>query len=159
MPDPVPFPEDTVHATYDRDAVTRFWRALLSVEAVLRAFRARFPGKAPPVQLWWGSFDLAMTLYTGRPVTPPEGADTITRLGGDAEQFCAGFWPGDHRLEQAAFFAYLYPKPDGVEDARWWNDDLGELVRPYDDIRTSDDPRRTLLEFVEYAYGRLWPDD
>jgi Family of unknown function (DUF5996) len=110
--------------------VTRFWRALLSVEAVLREFRARFPGKTPPVQLWWGSFDLALTLYTGKPVTPPEGADTITRIGGDAEQFCAGFWPGDYRLHHPAFFAYLYPKPDDVEDARWWNPDLGELILP-----------------------------
>jgi hypothetical protein len=90
VPDPIPFPEDTVHATYDGDAVTRFWRALLGVEAVLREYRARFRGKTPPVQLWWGSLDLAMSLYSGHPVATPPDADVITRLGGDGRTSAPG---------------------------------------------------------------------
>lgn len=156
VPDPIPFPEDTVHATYDSAAVTRFWRVLLEVEAVLRGRRAQFRGKTPPVQLWWGSLDLAMTLYTGRPVATPVDADAITRLGGDEAYFCAGFWPGSESAPYAAFFAYMYPKPDGIEHARWWNDELGELILPYDDVRATDDPRATLREFVDYAFDRCW---
>ena len=156
VPDPIPFPEDTVHATYDAPAVTRFWRALLAVEAVLREHRARFRGKAPPVQLWWGHLDLTMSLYTGRPLTPPPGADVITRVGSDEEQFCGGFWAGDARTPFPAFFAYMYPKPDGVEHARWWNQELGEFLLPYDEVRESADPRRTLLEFLDYTFDQCW---
>jgi hypothetical protein len=156
VPEPIPFPEDTAHATYDPDAVTRFWQVLLGAEAVLRERRARFAGKTPPVQLWWGSLDLAMSLYSGRPVETPPGADTITRLGGDAEYFCAGFWPGDERTRYPAFFAYMYPKPDGVEDGRWWNAELGEFTVPYDEIRQTGDPRRALLEFLEYTFNLSW---
>ena len=156
VPDPIPFPDDTVHASYDAAAVTRFWRALLGVEAVLREHRARFRGKSPPVQLWWGSLDLTTTRFSGRPVAPPPDADVITRLGGDESYFCAGFWPGDHRLPHPAFFAYMYPKPDGVEQAPWWHDGLGEFVLPYDDVRQSGDPRAKLLEFVDGAFNVCW---
>ncbi|MDX6561231.1 MAG: hypothetical protein QOD65_1045 [Gaiellales bacterium] len=156
VPDPIPFPEDTVHTSYDRAAVTRFWRALLGVESVLREYRAHFRGKSPPVQLWWGTLDLAMSLFSGRPVATAPDADVITRLGGDEEFFCGGFWPGDERTPWPAFFAYMYPKPDGVERARWWNEQLGEFVLPYDDVRESSDPRRALLEFLDHAFERCW---
>lgn len=156
VPDPIRFPDDTVHASYDAAAVTRFWRALLGVEAVLREHRARFRGKAPPVQLWWGSLDLTTTRFSGRPVTPPAGADVITRLGGDEEQFCGGFWPGDARTPYPAFFAYMYPKPDGIEQARWWSEELGEFLLPYDEVRESGDPRQTLLDFLDDAFDRCW---
>jgi hypothetical protein len=136
--------------------VTRCWRTLLAVEAVLREYRAQFRGKTPPVQLWWGTFDLAMSLYSGRPVATASDADIIARLGGDEEFFCAGFWPGDERTRRASFFAYMYPKPDGVEAARWWSEELGEFVLPYDEVRESADPRRTLLEFIDYAFERCW---
>ena len=157
VPDPIPFPDDTVHATYDAAAVTRFWRVLLAVEAVLREHRARFRGKAPPVQLWWGSLDLTTTRFTGRPVTPPAGADLITRVGGDEEQFCGGFWPGDACTPYAAFFAYMYPKPDDVERAPRWNDALGEFLLAYDEVRESPDPRRLLLDFLDDAFARTAP--
>jgi hypothetical protein len=157
VPDPIPFPEDTVHATSDPVAVTRFWRVLLAVEAVLREHRARFHGKAPPVQLWWGSLDLTTTRFSGRALTPPADADVITRVGGDEEQFCGGFWPGDARTRYPAFFAYMYPKPDGIENARWWNDELGEFVLPYDDVRQSADPRQTLLDFLDSTFELSWP--
>ena len=156
VPDPIQFPDDTVHATYDAAAVTRFWRVLLEVEAVLRERRAQFRGKTPPVQLWWGSLDLAMSLYAGRPVATPADADVIMRLGGDEAYFCAGFWPGNERAPYAAFFAYMYPQPDGIENARGWNDELGELILPYDDVRATDDPRATLRDFVAYAFDRCW---
>jgi hypothetical protein len=154
VPNPIPFPDDTVHATYDADAVTRFRRALLSVEAVLREHRARFHGKAPPVQLWWGSLDLTTTRFTGRPVTPPPDAGVIARVGGDEEQLCGGFWAGDERTPYAAFFAYMYPKPDGIERADRWDADRGEFLLPYDDVRESPDPRRALLEFLDDAFDR-----
>jgi Family of unknown function (DUF5996) len=157
VPDPIPFPEDTVHASYDAAAVTRFWHALLGVEAVLREHRARFRGKTPPVQLWWGSLDLTTTRFSGRPVEPPPDADVITRIGGDEEQYCGGFWPGDTRTGYAAFFAYIYPKRDGLEDARLWNQELGEFILPYDEVRESGDPRRALLEFLDYTFERSWP--
>lgn len=145
VPDPIPFPDDTVHATYDGDAVTRFHRVLLNVEAVLREFRARFRGKTPPVQLWWGTLDLAMSLYFGRPVQTPPDADVITRLGGDEEVYCAGFWPGDVRHAYPAFFAYRYPKPEGVETLRWWDAELGEFILPYD-------AAGELREFLDYTF-------
>jgi hypothetical protein len=157
VPDPIPFPEDTVHASYDAGAVTRFWHALLGVEAVLREHRARFRGKTPPVHLWWGSLDLTTTRFSGRPVEPPPDADVITRIGGDEEQYCGGFWPGDARTRYAAFFAYIYPKRDGLEDARWWNEELGEFILPYDEVRESGDPRGALLEFLDYTFERSWP--
>ena len=135
VPDPIPFPRTRVHATLDPAAVTRFWRVLLAVEAVLREHRAQFHGKAPPVQLWWGSLDLHDDALHGPPVTPPAGADVITRIGGDEEQFCGGFWPGNARTPYPAFFAYMYPKPDGIESAPLWNDELGEFLLPYDDVR------------------------
>jgi hypothetical protein len=156
VPDPIAFPEDTVHVHYDAAAVTRFWRTLLGAEAVLREYRARFRGKTPPVQLWWGTLDLAMSLFSGRPVATVSGADIITRLGGDEEFFCGGFWPGDARTPHAAFFAYMYPKPDGVERARWWNEELGEFVISYDEVRASGDPRRAVLEFLDYAFEQCW---
>ena len=158
VPVAIPFPDDTVHATYDRPAVTRFWRALLDAESVLRERRARWPGKAPPVQLWWGSLDLSMSLYTGRPLTPPADADVITRVGATEEVFSAGFWPGDARTPYPAFFAYMSPKPDGVELARWWNDELGEFVLPYEDVRASADPRQALLEFLDFTFGCCRPE-
>jgi len=156
VPDPIRFPEDTVHAAYDPEAVTRFWRALLAAEAVLREHRARFRGKAPPVQLWWGTLDLSMSLYTGRSLEPPSDANVITRVGGDAAQFCAGFWPGDERTRFPSFFAYMYPQPEGVERARWWSEDRREFLLPYDDVRATDDPRRTLLEFLDYTFQHSW---
>jgi hypothetical protein len=156
VPDPIPFPDDTVHATYDAEAATRFHRVLLAVEAVLREHRARFRGKTPPVCLWWGSLDLATARYTGRATEPPPGADVIYRLGADESYFCAGFWPGDARLAHPAFYAYMYPKPDGIESAPRWDENLGELVVRYDEVRESPDPRRTLLEFLDDAFDRCW---
>jgi Family of unknown function (DUF5996) len=152
VPDPIPFPTDTVHKSYDREAVTRFWRALSSVDIVLKAHRAQFRGKVSPVQFFWGSFDLAYTRYSGRLLEPPADADVITRYSHDAEQICAGFWPGNATVPEAAFFAYTFPSPAGIEGTAGWRTDLGEFLLPYDSVRTADDPRAALLDFLETTY-------
>ena len=158
VPDPIPFSEDTVHGSYEPEWVNRFWRVLVSVDRVMKEHRAAFRGRVSLVNMWWGSLDLAYTRFSGRELEPPPGADVITRYGADAEQSCAGFWPGDGRLQEPAFFAYTYPKPDGTEDAKVepaaarWNTELGEFILPYEAVRTAPDPRRALLDFFETAY-------
>jgi hypothetical protein len=110
------------------------------------------------VHFFWGTFDLALSRYSGRAVTPPADADVITRFGGDAEQIEAGFWPGQDTFPSAAFYSFAYPKPDGIDhsrvrpDAARWDDDLGEFVLPYDAFRSESDPRRALLDFLESTY-------
>jgi hypothetical protein len=158
VPDPIPFPEDTVHATYDPAWAQRFWQVLSRVDLVMKEHRSRFLGRTSPVQFFWGTFDLATARYSGRPAQPPPGADLITRVGADAEQVESGFWPGDSRFEEPAFFAFGHPKPEGVEDepvrpdAAGWNRDLGEFILTYADLRRSPDPRRALLDFLDSTY-------
>jgi Family of unknown function (DUF5996) len=156
--DPIPFPEDTVHASYDPSAVGRFWQALVQVDRVLRVHRGTFLGRSSPVNFFWGSFDLAYLRYSGTPIEPPPGAGIIFRRAADAEQISTGFWPGDDRFAEPAFFAYAYPKPDGIERAAIlpraasWSDDLGEFLLPYEDIRTADSPTEDLLAFFRSTY-------
>ena len=158
VPDPIPFAEDRTHQSYDPESVHRFFRVLSAVDVILKEHRSRFQGKTPPVQFFWGSFDLVVTRFSGRPVTPPAGADTIMRYGGDAEQICGGFWPGHAQYPSPAFFAYGYPKPDGIEQApirpgdAAWNGEVGEFIFPYDAMRAAPDPRRALLDFLESTY-------
>jgi hypothetical protein len=124
----------------------------------MKEHRARFRGKTSPVQFYWGTFDLAYSRFSGRPVEPPPDADVITRYGGDAEQACGGFWPGDARLTEAAFFAYTYPSPAGIEqaeikpEAAYWNPQMGEFLLPYEAVRTAADPRQALLDFLDTTY-------
>ena len=101
-----PYPEDVEHASYEPDWANRFWRVLVAVDTVMKEHRARFRGKVSPVQFYWGSFDLAYTRFSGRLLEPPAGADVITRYSHDAEQACAGFWPGDDNVREPIFFAY-----------------------------------------------------
>ena len=158
VPDPIPFAEDRVHHSYEPADARRFFHVLSQVDVVLKEHRSRFTGKCPPVHFFWGSFDLVGTRFSGRPVTPPPDADTITRYGGDAEQICGGFWPGHPQFPRAAFFAYGYPKPEGIEAASirpegaGWNADIGEFLFPYDAMRAAPDPRRALLDFLESTY-------
>jgi hypothetical protein len=158
VPDPIPFEQDTVHATYDPAWANRFWLILSQVALVMQEHRARFRGKTSAVHFFWGTFDLALTRYSGRPVDPPPNADLIARVGGDAEQICGGFWPGDDRVSEPAFYAYAYPKPDGIEDDRVrpagaaWNAEVGEFILPYEVVRRSGDPRRAILDFLESTY-------
>jgi len=155
---PIPFPSDTVHAAYEPEWAHRFWRLLARVDLVLKEHRGRFRGRASPVSFWWGTFDLAVAQFSGRPVEPPAGAGIIRRVGGDAEQTCVGFWPGNDRLAEPAFFAYAYPKPDGIEratigpDGAGWNPSLGEFILPYESVRRSADPRKAILDFAESTF-------
>ena len=150
---PIPFPDDVEHRSYEPEPVDRFRRALASVDAVLKAHRARFLGRVSPVHFFWGTFDLAYTRFSGRPAEPPPNADVIVRNSANAEEVCAGFWPGDDRLQEPAFFAYAYPGPPGIEaKAANWSPELGEFVLPYEAVRTSAHPRRTLLGFLESTY-------
>jgi hypothetical protein len=158
VPNPIPFPDDVEHASYEPEWANRFWRVLVSVDAVMKEHRARFRAKTSPVQLYWGAFDLSYARFSGRPAEPPPDADIITRLGGDAEQACGGFWPGDARLTEPAFFAYTYPRPEGIEqahvkpEAAYWSTELGEFFLPYEAVRTAADPRQALLDFLETTY-------
>jgi hypothetical protein len=158
VPDPIPFPEDTTHATYDPDAATRFWRALTAMEPVFASYRADYRGKVSRVQFFWGSADLAVTRFSGEPCDPPPDADLLLRESYDAEQINVGWWPGDARYPKPAFYAYAYPKPDGIEDAvldvdgAGWNTDLGELILDYDAVRAAPSPEAALRRFLDAAY-------
>ena len=154
VPDPIPFAEDTVHSSYDPEWAARFFHVLSQADLILKEHRSHFRGRTSPVHFFWGTFDLANTRYSGRPVTPPPGVGYLERLGGDAEVTCAGFWPGNARYPRAAFYAYTYPKPDGIEEqAPGWSPELGEFALPYDDVRTSASPREAILEFFESTYA------
>jgi hypothetical protein len=156
VPDPVPFPEDGRHG-YDPEWVRRFHRALTSAGQVFTRFRAGFRGRHSRVQFFWGSFDLNYVRFSGRAITPPPGAGLISREAMDAEQYCCGFWPGDHRYPAPAFFSYAYPFPDGIRDAELrpagaaWHE-MGEFVLPYDAIRGLPDPAQGVLDFLGSAY-------
>ena len=158
VPDPIPFPDDFVHATYDPTWASRFFLILSQIALVMDEHRARFRGKTSPVHFFWGTFDLANARFSGAPVVPPPNASLIERIGGDAEQICGGFWPGDERLSEPAFYAYAYPKPAGIEAAPVrprgadWNPDMGEFILPYEAVRLMADPRQAILDFLESTY-------
>jgi len=158
--DPIPFPEDRTHDTYVAEHATRFFQVLSMVDVSLKAHRASFRGRTTPVQFFWGTFDLAVTRYSGRAVEPPSDAGVIRRLGGDAEVICAGWWPGDQRLQYPAFFAYGYPAPDGIDRVAVqpreasWSPIAGEFLLPYGAARSGSDPRRAIHDFLESTYER-----
>jgi hypothetical protein len=156
---PIPFPEDETHHTYDPTWVTRFFHVLSGIDEVFKEHRARFRGKSSLVNFFWGTFDLSLTRYSGRAVEPPADAGIIRRLSGDAEVICCGFWPGDSRVMAPAFFGYAFPKPPGIEQekllppAAQWNPALGEFLLPYDEVRRAASPREAILEFCESLYA------
>ncbi len=158
VPNPIPFPDDVVHAAYDAPWVSRFWRVLSSADTVFKQFRAPYRGRHTPVNAWWGSCDLAYARYSGRPAAPPPNAGYIMRESMDAEEVAAGFWPGDERYPAPAFYAYAYPKPPGIESAAirpagaGWNDKLGEFLLPYESVRTAPSPEAALLAFLESTF-------
>jgi hypothetical protein len=156
---PIPFDQDFTHSTYDPVAVTRFFRVLSDIDLILKEHRAYFRGRSSLVQFFWGTFDLALSRFSGRPATPPKNAGIIYRLSADAEQICVGFWPGGSRFPEPAFFGYEYPKPAAIEaepirpaTARW-DADLGEFVLPYHEVRKVTSPRDAILEFWESVYA------
>jgi hypothetical protein len=164
IPNATPFSRDRTHAAYDGAAAQRFWRVLLQVDRVFKAFRTSFIGKATPVHFFWGSFDLAVTRFSGRPARPHPGGvpgvdDGIMRDAYSEEVSSAGFWPGGNGLDEAAFYSYAYPAPSGfsaapVEPAAAsFNQALGEFILPYDAVRTAPDPDATLLAFLQSTYA------
>ncbi len=157
-----PFESNTSDASYDADAVHSFWQALVQADRVLTAFRARFLGKVSPVHLFWGSFDLAVTRFSGRPapIHPggvPNVADWVMQEAYSHEISSAGFWAGAG-LGEAAFYAYAYPTPDGFAGypvqpaAAYYHKSLGEFVLPYEAVRSADAPDDTLLAFLQSTY-------
>ncbi len=163
IPNPIPFPEDREHRSYDADAAQRFWRALLSSHRVLFEFRTGFRGKVSPVHFFWGSFDLAVTRFSGRraPLHPggtPGLPDEITREAYSHEVSSAGFWPGNGGLGYPAFYSYSYPEPEGYStspipvEGVVYNKDMKLFLLPYDRIRTAPDPEGILLKFLESTY-------
>ncbi|MGC2412310.1 MAG: DUF5996 family protein [Stellaceae bacterium] len=161
--DPIPFDEDRIHAAYDPERVNQFWRVLARVDEVFAAFRAPFLGKASPVHFFWGSFDLAVTRFSGRraPLHPgaPNVPDFITREAYSHEVSSCGFWPGNGGFGQPAFYAYAYPEPAGFADAAiatrgaFYSKDFGEFILPYEAVRQAERPRELLLAFLENTYA------
>lgn len=164
VPDAVPFAEDHTERPYDAESVARFFQAMVTVNRVLKRFRTAYLGKVSPVHLFWGSFDLAVTRFSGRraPLHPggiPGLPDEVTREAYSHEVSSAGFWPGSEATRFPAFYSYAYPAPDGfadaavVPDAAYYDKTLGEFLLPYDALRRSSDPERTLLAFLESTYS------
>jgi hypothetical protein len=161
--DPIPFDRDLVHGAYDRAYAGRFFRALLQADRLCKAFRSSFIGKASPVHFFWGSFDLAVTRFSGRAAPPHPGGianlpDRVTREAYSHEEQSVGFWPGNAELD-AAFYSYAYPDPPGfaraaVEpEAAYRNDRMQEFILPYENVRGSSDPDRAVLDFFNSTYA------
>ncbi|MGX1100309.1 DUF5996 family protein [Amorphus sp. MBR-141] len=164
VPDPVPFSEDHRERPYDRDAVHDFHQALIAVDSVFKRFRTSFLGKSSPVHLFWGSFDLAVTRFSGRraPLHPggiPALPDDVAQEAYDREVSSAGFWPGGGGIDYPCFYAYAYPAPNGFRgasvqpDAAFWHDGLSEFVLPYDAVQSAADPDETLMAFLVSTYA------
>ena len=163
LPDPIPFAEDEVHASYEAEHVEHLWRAMVQIDRVLKIFRTGFLGKSSPVHFFWGSFDLAVSRFSSRlaPLHPggiPNLPDRITREAYSHEVSSAGFWPGGGPTDYAAFYSYAYPAPEGFAEqsispaTAFYSQDAGEFILPYEVVRTANDPDATLLEFLTSTY-------
>ncbi|HEY0003937.1 MAG TPA: DUF5996 family protein [Pyrinomonadaceae bacterium] len=158
VPNPIPFAEDEEHASYDAEYVNRFWRILVQVDRIFKEFRAHFIGKCSPVHFFWGSFDLAVTRFSGRRAPAREGADSITREAYSHEVISHGFWPGGGALSSPAFYSYTAPEPAGLKTApvrpasAFYSAELSEFLFPYDEMRREAAPEAALMEFLESTY-------
>ena len=160
---PIRFSEDRVHAAYDAAAAHRFWRALVQADRIFKLFRSGFLGKVSPVHFFWGSFDLAVTRFSGRPAPLHPGGvpglpDAVAREAYSHEVSSAGFWPGNDAFPQAAFYSYAYPEPAGFRErpapaGASFDATLGEFILPYDTVRAAADPDALLLDFLSSAYA------
>lgn len=161
--DAIPFSEDKVHAAYDPAAATRFWRALVQADRVLKLFRTGFIGKCSPVHFFWGSFDLAVTRFSGRraslhPGGVPSLADAVVREAYSHEVSSAGFWPGGGAIDYPAFYSNAYPEPAGFHtsaarpEAAFYSEELREFILPFEAVRTAESPDEALLEFLQSTY-------
>ena len=163
LPDPVRFSQDTRHASYDAEAVRRFFRILTNADRVFKQFRSGFVGKASPVHFFWGSFDLAVTRFSGRraprhPGGVPHLSDAVACEAYSHEVSSAGFWPGSGAIDYPAFYSYAYPEPAEFRsmpvkpDAAFFSEALGEFILPYDAVRLSGNPDQALLDFLQSTY-------
>ena len=155
---PIPFDQDQVHKSYDPEAVRKFWRILASTDAVLLDFRSRFIGKSSPVHFFWGSFDLAVTRFSGRRAPERPGADRITKEAYSHEVSSVGWWPGSGDVKEPAFYSYASPEPEGFKEYRAlpeaaaYRKDLGEFLLPYEAVRNDASPTKALLDFCQSTY-------
>jgi len=158
VPDPIPFAEDHEHAAYDPDAVHRFWQILVQTDLVFKAFRGRFLGKCSPVHFYWGSFDLAVTRFSGRLAPERPDADLITQEAYSHEVISHGFWPGGGPVSGPAFYSYTAPAPDGLSRATicppagFYSSELSEFLLMYEDVWSADSPQQALMEFLQSTY-------
>jgi hypothetical protein len=156
--DPIPFAEDRVHRSYDPEYARRFWQVLVAVDSVLKEFRGRFIGKCSPVHLYWGSLDLCCTRFSGRRAPERAGADAMTREAYSHEVISGGFWTGSGAVNDAAFYAYAAPEPQGFRTAQVlpaaasYNQAFGEYILMYDDVRRAANPKQALLDFLQSTY-------
>ncbi len=159
LANPIRFDLDTEHQSYNAEYVQRFWRVLVNAEKVFREWGTGFLGKVSPVHFFWGSFDFAVTRFSGRPAPPRAGADGIQREAYSHEVISAGFWPGNGGYGAAAFYCYAAPVPEGLAEAKVrpsaaeWDKALGEFIFKYDALRAEASPEKALMEFLESGYG------
>jgi hypothetical protein len=162
VPDPIPFRQNKQNASYDPDYANRFWRILVQVDRVMKEFRSRYIGKVSPVHFFWGSFDMAVTRFSGRTAPEHPGApglpDRITREAYSHECSSCGFWPGGSGVDSPMFYAYAYPEPEGFKDypagpkEAFYSDDMREFFLPYDAVRTAESPDDVLLTFLQNTF-------
>jgi uncharacterized protein DUF5996 len=158
IPNPIRFDQDTTHASYDSVYAERFWRVLVAVDPVFKEFRGRFIGKDSPVHFFWGSFDLAVTRFSGRRAPERPGADSVTREAYSHEVSSLGWWPGSADVAHPVFYSYAAPEPGGFKDyavkpvKAAYNEQMKEFLLSYEDVRTAADPRTALLDFCQSTY-------
>lgn len=159
VPEPIPFAEDRLYHAYDADAAYRCWRILLSCDSVFKKFRGGFVGKNSPVHFFWGSFDLAVTRFSGRRAPERPGADPVTREAYSHEVISAGWWPGGSGVDGPAFYSYAAPEPEGLSgqpvrpEAAFYHPQIKEFLLMYDDVRRAQDPTNELMQFLESTYA------
>jgi hypothetical protein len=158
IPNPIPFDQDRIHSSYDPESVQKFWGLLLSVDSIFNQFRSGFIGKCSPVHFFWGSFDLAVSRFSGRRAPERPGADAMTREAYSHEVSSVGFWPGSGDINGAAFYSYTSPEPQGFKEARVrpeaasYDKKVGEFILMYDDVRSATSPSTSLLDFCQSTY-------
>jgi hypothetical protein len=155
---PIPFEKDDEHASYDPAAANKFWRILVQADKVFKEFRSRFIGKVSPVHFFWGSFDLAVTRFSGKRAPERDGADAVTREAYSHEVISHGFWPGGGAISGPAFYSYTAPEPAGLKEAAirpreaFYSREMSEFLLLYDDVRRADSPDKALMEFLQSTY-------
>lgn len=156
--DPIAFEKDTFHSSYNKEYVYKWWRIMLHLNSIFEKFRSDFKGKSSPVHFFWGSFDLNSTRFSGRPAPPPGYGGKIMEFAENEENFSFGFWPGDGRFPFPAFYAYLYPAPNGIESAKikpegaLFDTKLSEFILPYAEVINSSSPETLIMEFLQSTY-------